>query len=347
MSAVSRTEAGAPTMRPMQAPRVPDFFIVGHPRSGTTALWEMLRQHPDIFMPDEKEPRFFAEDLRSRFPPRGEVGRRLLTLNGYLSLFADAGPSQRVGEASPNYLRSRVAATNIAALRSDARIIAILREPTDFLRSFHAQMMRSNGETQRDLRSAIALEPARRQGRRIPRRCRRPEGLLYREHIRYVEQLRRFHEMFGRDQVLTLIYDDFRADNIGSIRSVLRFLDVDDTAPGRAIEAEPVAGVRVPAMHRLAGRLQVARANPEGATRFARQLNAIMPDALRSAPVRRAWRRVAYTERPVPDAAFVAELRVQFRPEVEALSEYLGRDLIDLWGYDRDGDGSGKHQTIA
>ena len=66
---------------PLLAGRIPDFFIVGHAKSGTTALYEMLRRHPEIFMPDAKEPWFFASDMRPRFPPRksarvwGERGR--------------------------------------------------------------------------------------------------------------------------------------------------------------------------------------------------------------------------------------------------------------------------------
>ena len=68
--------------------RVPDFFIVGHHKSGTTALYEMLRRHPQIYMPDLKEPRFFARDLRFQFEPKTS-GRLPNTLEEYLSLFDD------------------------------------------------------------------------------------------------------------------------------------------------------------------------------------------------------------------------------------------------------------------
>src|SRR5438270_3509247 len=83
--------------------RVPEFFIVGHPKSGTTALHRMLRSHPQIYMPELKEPLFFSSDVRpfrERFPA---------TYEEYLSLFEAAKPDQRAGEASPSYLRSRVA----------------------------------------------------------------------------------------------------------------------------------------------------------------------------------------------------------------------------------------------
>src|SRR5438067_10190697 len=118
--------------------RVPDFFIVGHHKSGTTALYEMLRSHPQIYMPTLKEPRYFASDLRAQFEPV-KTGRIPATLEDYLALFDDAKPDQVMGEASPSYLRSRAAARAIAEVQPAARIIAILREPASFLRSLHLQ----------------------------------------------------------------------------------------------------------------------------------------------------------------------------------------------------------------
>src|SRR5271167_3195329 len=90
--------------------RLPDFFIVGHSKSGTTALYEMLSRHPQIYMPALKEPTFFAADLRPRFPqpiPEPE------TLEDYLALFEGAREGQRVGEASSLYLWSSEAAAAI------------------------------------------------------------------------------------------------------------------------------------------------------------------------------------------------------------------------------------------
>src|SRR5689334_21545764 len=115
------------------AARAPDFFIVGHAKSGTTALYEMLRRHPEIYMPELKEPWFFATDMRPRFHPR-RAGVPPQTLEEYMALFAGAGEGQRIGEASSSYLWSRTAAAGIAAVRPEARIIAILREPASFLR---------------------------------------------------------------------------------------------------------------------------------------------------------------------------------------------------------------------
>src|SRR6202035_3164545 len=105
-------------------------------------------------------------------------------------------PERRVGEASPGYLLSRTAAASIADLQPNARIIAILREPASFLRSLHLQFLRTYVETESDLRRALALEPDRRQHRHVPRYTYWPQALLYSEHVRYVEQLRRYHAVF-------------------------------------------------------------------------------------------------------------------------------------------------------
>src|ERR1700757_4481112 len=134
MTSSSETIADAPaTVR-----KLPDFFIVGHPKSGTTALYEMLRSHPDIYMPDLKETLFFARELHPGLRPQDPQPD---TLEEYLQLFAPARPNQRAGEASPSYLRSREAAARIAAVQPDARIIAILREPASFLHSLHMELM--------------------------------------------------------------------------------------------------------------------------------------------------------------------------------------------------------------
>ena len=236
--------------------RFPDFFIVGHPKCGTTALYAMLKDHPQIYMPSLKEPWFFASDLRPRFPVPARLPE---TLDQYLSLFDEARADQLLGEASPSYLTSGMAAAAIAQVQPRARIIAILREPASFLRSLHLELVQSHTESEMDLRKAIALEQARREGRRIPSRCRRPPMLLYSEHVRYVEQLRRYYSLLPREQVLVLIYDDFRRDNEATVREVWRFLGVDDLAQVIATDRNPSARVRGRRLYELAHALSVRR----------------------------------------------------------------------------------------
>ncbi len=179
--------AGSPRRR-----RLPDFFIAGHPKSGTTALYEALRRHPQIYMPDCKEPWFFAPELRERTPPRPEGTPS--TLAEYAALFAAAELGQRAGEASAEYLWSRGAAAAIAEVQPAAKVIAVLREPASFLHSLHLQFLQSYVETEPDLRRALALEPERRRGDRSPPHL-LAAALLYSEHVRYTEQLARYEAL--------------------------------------------------------------------------------------------------------------------------------------------------------
>jgi hypothetical protein len=305
---------------------VPAFFIVGQPKCGTTALYEMLRRHPGLHMP-VKEPWYFAAD---RLPVNSEGYPK--TLDEYLSLFGEAPPGKLVGEASPVYLMSEVAASAIAEVRPDARIIAILREPAEFLRSLHLQSVQDHVETEKDLGRAIALEPARREGREIPRHTDRPHELMYSEHVRYVEQLKRFDAVFPPEQVLVLIYDDFRADNEATVRQVLRFLGVNDGGPIEVMEANPTVRVRSPRLHELLRSLYLGRGPAAAVAKAA--IKAVTPKRMRRQAQTAVRQRALYAKPHPPDEEVMGALRRRFKSEVVELSAYLDRDLVSLWGYD-------------
>jgi len=312
--------------------RIPDFFVVGHPKCGTTALYEMLRRHPQVYMPDLKEPRYFAEDMYApdHRPRSGELPR---SLEQYLSLFDAATPEQRAGEASPFYLASHTAAAQIAGLQPDARIIAILREPASFLRSLHLQYVQSHVESKNDFRNALALEESRRNGRRIPRASElRPGVLLYSEHVRYVEQLSRYHAAFPPEHVLVLVYDDLRRDNEQTVRGVLRFLEVDADMPIVPLEANPTVRVRSQRLDHLVRSVSVGLGPMSRVVKVTAK--ALTPRGARRRALKATQHRVVYAPPSPPDERLLDELRSRFKPEVVALSEYLGRDLVTLWNYD-------------
>jgi hypothetical protein len=325
-----------------RALRIPDFFVVGHAKCGTTALYEMLRQHPQICMPEYKagagkEPWYFSrsnpqvqdDDVRSIDYTGRNVGE---TFEDYLQLFAHATPGQRIGEASSSYLWSPVAAQRIAEVQPEASIIAIFREPSSFLRSLHLQLLQNRHEEVTEFRAAVELDGERRQNRKIPHTSYWPSALIYDDRVKYVEQLRRYHEVFGSERVLTLIYDDWRADNEATVRQVLRFLDVDDSVALEAGEVNPTVGLRSPRVDRMRRALR----SGGGPLRAVRSTG----KALTSASLRKRLyydqlEQVAYGEPPPPDEEFMLELRRRYKPEVAAFGEYLGRDLVSLWGYDR------------
>jgi hypothetical protein len=151
--------------------------------------------------------------------------------------------------------------------------------------------------------------------------------------VRYVEQLRRYHSLFAPEQVLTLIYDDFRDDNEGVLRQVLRFLDVNDSVHIEPLRAN--ATVRVRSTHLE----DVVRTADLGRGLLARAVKGTARIAVPSRRVRkRAFslvrERVVFGAPDAPDQSLMLELRRRFKPEVQALSEYIGRDLVTLWGYD-------------
>ncbi len=324
--------ADPPTALHLPGERVPDFFIVGHPKSGTTALYGMLRRHPQIYM-SARELWFFANAPHAPAPRRPiGAGSTPATLEEYLSLFDAATPEQLVGDYSTSYLVSHFAAGRIAELQPAARIIAILREPASFLRSLHLQLLQNHVETEKDLRRAIGLERDRREGRRLPRNEYWLQATQYSEHVRYVEQLRRYHTLFPQEQVLVLIYDDYRRDNEATVRRIQRFLEVDDAHPIDPTDANPTVRVRSQRLHELVH----AAATGEGpVSRAARSaVRALAPRRLSRESAVAIRNRLLMADTRPPDESLMIELRSRFKGEVVALSEYLGRDLITLWGYD-------------
>jgi Sulfotransferase family len=296
----------------------------------------MLRSHPQIYMPDLKEPLFFASDLRPYLrngaPDPEKRPQFPATYEEYLSLFDAAAPEQRAGEASSSYLRSRLAAGAIAEAQPAARIIAIIREPASLLRSLHLQRLQENVETEPDLAKAISLEDARREGVGIPARLEQPQMLLYSEFVHHAEQLRRYDAVFAPEQLLVLIYDDFRSDNDRSVREVLRFLDVDDAFPVKALEANPTVGIRSRRLERLSRGVQSGRGAVGGPANAI--VKTLTSRRLRKRVLYPFRNRLVYRDPPPADESFMLELRRRFKPEVVALSEYLNRDLVTLWGYD-------------
>ncbi|HMG97984.1 MAG TPA: sulfotransferase [Gaiellales bacterium] len=310
---------------------MPDFFIVGHHKSGTTALYEMLARHPQIFMSAIKEPRYLAQDMRPRFP--SQRGHALpQTLDEYLSLFAGATAGQRAGEATPSYLLSHTAAARIAELQPRARVIALLREPATFLHSLHLQLLRSHVETEKDLLKAIALEALRREGKRIPARSHLPQLLQYSEHVHYAEQLKRYHAVLPAEQVLVLIFEEFQSDNQATLQRVLRFLDVDDEH--ELDELHPKRTTHAMRSQQLDDIMYSVTQGSSPTARAARAtVKALAPRRLRRGAFRTVRRKGVLEDVTPPDDRLVRELRHRFRSDVEAVSAYLGRDLVSLWGY--------------
>ena len=128
-------------------PYTPDFFILGAPKCGTTALFSYLDDHPDIFMPAVKEPTYFAHDL-------WDTRTHITDPDRYSALFAGRKAGQITGEASTFQLVSKVAVTEILQAKPEAKFIVCLRNPLEMLPSLHAQALKVGLETDTNLERA-------------------------------------------------------------------------------------------------------------------------------------------------------------------------------------------------
>jgi hypothetical protein len=130
---------------------------------------------------------------------------------------------------------------------------------------------------------------------------------------------------------MVLIYDDFRDDNEATLRRVLRFLDVDDTYPIEPIEANPTVRVRSPRVHQAIHAITVGGGAAAQTVRGGVKL--VTPSWARRGLLGLARHFLVDSDISVPDEAHMGELRRRFKPEIVALSKYLDRDLLTLWGY--------------
>jgi hypothetical protein len=288
----------------------PDFFIVGAPRCGTTALYVYLRQHPQVFMPEHKEPMYFGADLT-------QLHERL-SERDYLALFTGATDGQRVGEASTWYLCSESAASEIAHFAPDAQIVIMLRNPVDVMYSLHRELVFYRGEPIDDFEEALAAEEDRRQGRRLGP-SRRPEALFYRRTVRFADQVQRYLETFGPERVKTILFDDFVADTPAEYAKVLRFLRVDDAFRPEFLR------VNESKLPRNRG-LQALVVRPPG------PLARLVP-IIRRFPLAHQVRAAILSlnsraeKRPAMSIELRRRLTLELAPEVDRLGEMIGRDL--------------------
>jgi len=293
------------------APRLPNFFIAGAPNTGTTSLYFYMRQHPQVFMSPVKEPTFFgaAEFLAERQAAGHRPARRgflkraptVLSWEDYVQLFRGAREEIAVGEASPRYLLLPAAPRAIRARVPHARLVFILRDPTEWLLTRHRRMFWREPAGSFRSRFLAAMDPANIWARSVA------VG-------RYATHLQRFFDVFPREQLQIHLYEDFRADGRTVVGSILGFLGIDPAYPIDMSHRHNQNGIaRVPV-------LEAFRQWVPGGIAAAQWL----PLA-----VRRMLRRFYFRHRPdAPlDPADRALVIDYYRDEILRTGDLIGRDL--------------------
>lgn len=288
----------------------PDFFIVGAPKSGTSAMNDFLGQHPEIFMA-KKELHFFGSDLAMDNTPG---------LDEYLRFFAEGMAGKLMGEASVWYLYSVTAAAEIKAFNPEAKIIIMLRNPFEMMPALHRQNLMDANENITDFLQALSAVDERSNGLKRPPDCEHVSCLLYSKVCLYSSQVKRYIDAFGKERVYVVIYDDFKANNLLEYRKLLTFLGVDD-------RFEPVVREVNAGKSLLNPRLQRLMKHPPA--NLKRGFRAIVPSrrvrhGLMDLTVRLNVKKSIGSDR-MPN--YPAELKQDIDDDIRTLGNMLSRDL--------------------
>jgi hypothetical protein len=206
---------------------LPTFIVAGAPRCGTTSLHYYLRQHPQVCMSSIKEPNYFlfGPDGRPRIAEAPIIRKSVQKLSDYTALFRRTAATRAIGEASPLYLYTQATPAQILAVCGVVQVVCVLRRPADrawshFLYAFPDVAPAARRATfaelvEAEMRAGPGYEPYR-----------TPTHLV--RLGRYADQVRRYQEAFGTDNVQVLLVEDLSGDRTGSLAQVCRFVGVDD-----------------------------------------------------------------------------------------------------------------------
>ncbi len=233
--------------------RLPDFFIAGEMKCGSTTLWDMLASDGRIFSSHDKELHFFAS-----YTYFGGSGPDALgDLDAYAAHFAGAKPDQLCGEATPNYLFDLKAPERIRRVVPEARLIIILRDPVDRAWSHYWHQVR-RGWDKLSFEKALEAEPGRIETGDLQQR----DAFSYLARGRYIESLERLEAQFPRERILILTLEELKTDPLRELDRVSVHLGLSPPieAPGPPPHRNKADFPRFPALDRLIQRAKPAAA---------------------------------------------------------------------------------------
>jgi hypothetical protein len=255
---------GSGTVRDVQAPisgtsvKTPNFVIIGAAKSGTTAIWHCLRQHPQVYMSPRKHTRFFAFEteepgFRGPGPKDPSVPYAIASIEAYHALFDGVTNETAIGEASHSYLYSPEAPERIREYAPDMKLIAILRNPAERAFSHYRQLIRDGREPITDFGRALEEEGTRIRDYWWP-------DFHYVQLGLYHAQLKRYYDLFGRDQIRIFLYEDWNSNPFGVAQNIFGFLGVNDTFVPEVTVRYNASGIpKNEALHLFLQRLRLIR----------------------------------------------------------------------------------------
>jgi hypothetical protein len=193
----------------------PNFFIVGAPKSGTTNISYYLMQHPDVFMPDNLEPYYFARlDVPKNFK------RKIISDESkYLDLFKKSKNCKAIGESSPVYMYCPHSAEDIKKKNPESKIIISLRNPIEITYSEYFSLKFMGFDNNLSFNELLDLSEEQMSKGEF-----NIDSLL--ESGFYSKHIKRFQEIFPKEQIKIIIFDDYIKNTIPTIKSILSFLDI-------------------------------------------------------------------------------------------------------------------------
>lgn len=295
-----------------------NLFIIGAPKSGTTAMSDYLKAHKNIVVSVPKESHYFALDMPNM--------REVTTEKDYQTLFTDgetdADKEPLVAcDASVWYLHSKVAIKEIKAYNPEAKIVVMLRRPDQMVYSMHAQHVFSTDEDVTSFSQAWKLNKQRANGQAIPALCRAPQNIVYDQIAKYAEQIQRVYQTFPKEQVKIVLFEDFINNNKKIYEDVLDFLGLEQD--GR--EDFPVVNANTVSNSNFLKKLIL---HPPLPVRLLRDgvKKILRTDELGLAPLIHRFNTRTVKRKPLSEE-LKAEIRAAYANDIQELSELLGRNL--------------------
>ena len=180
---------------------LPNFFIVGVGKGGTTSLYKYLSFHQEIYMSPIKEPNYFAKDIYD-FHDCLDIQSPLENFESYIALFKNVKNEKAIGEASVSYLYSNIAPFEIRKLIPDAKIIIILRNPIERALSHFLMNLRDGLIIDTEFCRAIQKRP------------------LYLELGLYSKHIKKYYSIFSKEKILLLFYEDLKENPLDLLKKI-------------------------------------------------------------------------------------------------------------------------------